>query len=328
MPTNLPPEYHEAERRYKEAKSPDEKAVALEELLSTIPKHKGTDKLRADYRKKLSKFKSQAQAKKKTGQHETSFHIVREGDVRIIILGCANVGKSSLVSSLTHASPEVSVSPYSTWVPTPGMLEFEGVHLQLIDTPSIDREYIEPEFLELIKNSDLLLLIVDLQSYPIQQFQNTIEILEKNGVLPLHKNTEMIESKTNYLPMIVAVNKDDGIKLDEEFDVLNELLREDGWILLPISVKTNRNINELFQFIIKEMKLIRVYSKRPHQNADMSHPFVLKKGSTVDEFAAKVHHDFIEKLKNARIWGTNVHDGQMVGKEHILHDSDVVELHI
>jgi len=328
MPTNLPPEYHEAERRYKEAKSPEEKAETLEALLSTIPKHKGTDKLRANYRRKLSKFKSQAQAKKKTGKHETYFHIEREGDARVIVLGCTNVGKSSLVNSLTHASPEVSSSPYSTWVPTPGMLEFENVHLQLIDTPPIDREYFEPEFLDLIKSSDLLLLMVDLQSYPIQQFQNTIDILEKNKIFPLHKIPEEIERKTFYLPMVVSVNKDDGEKLDEEFDVLNELLGEDGWTLLPISVKTSRNINELLQFIIKEMKFIRVYSKRPHQDADISNPFVLKKGSTVNEFAEKVHHDFIDNLKNARVWGASVHDGQMVGKDHILQDGDVVELHL
>jgi ribosome-interacting GTPase 1 len=208
------------------------------------------------------------------------------------------------------------------------MFEFEGIHLQIIDTPPIDREYIEHEFLDLIKNSDLLLVMVDLKSYPIQQFQNTVEILEQNRILPLHKKLEINESRTNFLPMIVAVNKDDGVKLDEDFDVLNELLREEGWILLPISVEENRNIYELFQFIIKEMELIRVYSKRPHQDADKSQPFVLKKGATVDEFAAKVHLDFIEKLKNARIWGAKVHDGQMVGKDHILQDGDVVELHI
>ncbi len=60
----------------------------------------------------------------------------------------------------------------------------------------------------------------------------------------------------------------------------------------------------------------------------MSVPFVLKIGSTIDEFAQKVHKDFYQNLKTARVWGSNVYDGQLVGRDHILHDKDIVELHL
>lgn len=329
MPTNLPPEYHEADRRYREAITPQEKADTLEELLSTIPKHKGTDKLRADLRKKLSKFKSQAQAaRKKTGKHDSHFHIEREGDGRVIVLGAANVGKSSLVKLITNAEPEISTSPFSTWSPTPGMMIHEGVHIQLIDTPAVTRDYIEPEFLDLIKNSDLILLLLDLQAYPIRQFQNSIDILEKNRIFALHMQIDNTEKKLFKIPVVVAVNKDDGENLDDEFEVLNELLREEGWVLLPISVKTGRNINELINFIIKELRIIRVYSKRPHEEADLEQPFILKSGGTVEDFAEKVHKDFAVNLKSAKVWGKDVRDGQSVSRDHELHDGDIVELHI
>lgn len=328
MPTNLPPEYFEAERRYKEARDPREKADALEELLSTIPKHKGTDKLRADYRRKLSKLKSQADAaKKKSAKHETHFHIEKEGDARVVVIGAANTGKSALVNKITHAKPEVSESPFSTWAPTPGMLEHEGVHIQLIDTPAIDRDYMEPEFADLIKHADLVLLMLDLQAFPIQQFQKSIDMLEQNRIAPFHTKDCSSDKKVFCVPMIVAVNKDDGENLDEEFDVLNELLREDGWVLLPVSVETGRNLDELLNFVIKELKIIRVYSKPPHKEADLSKPFVIKKGSTVEEFAEKVHKDFLHNLKSARVWGKGVHDGQQVGRDHVLFDGDIVELH-
>jgi ribosome-interacting GTPase 1 len=329
VPTNLPPEYYEAERHYKEASTPQEKADTLENLISTIPKYKGTDKLRADLRKKLSKFKSQAQsAQKKTGKHETHFHIEKEGDARVVVVGCANVGKSSLVAKVTHAEPAISASPYSSWAPTPGMMIHEGVHIQLIDTPAIDREYMEPEFVDLIKNADLILLMLDLQDYPLQQVEKSIEMLESHRIFALHKKNSNDEKRIWFVPIVIAVNKDDGKNLDQEFDVLNELLREEGWVLLPVSVKTERNLDQMMNFVIKELQIIRVYSKKPHEDADRSQPFILKSGSTLNDFTLAVHKDFHEKMKSARIWGKGVRDGQPIGRDHVLCDGDVIELHM
>ena len=73
---------------------------------------------------------------------------------------------------------------------------------------------------------------------------------------------------------------------------------------------------------------MRVYSKRPGEDPDLGSPFVMPRGGTLEEFAAGVHKDFYENLKSARIWGTDVYDGQMVGRDHILHDGDIVELHL
>ena len=111
MPTNLPPEYYEAEKRYRAAQSPPEKAACLEVLISTIPKHKGTDKLRADLRRRLSKLKSAAQSKKGAGKHESVFHIDKEGAGMVVVIGPPNVGKSALVDVLTNASPQVADFP-------------------------------------------------------------------------------------------------------------------------------------------------------------------------------------------------------------------------
>ena len=80
MATNLPPEYYEADKRYRAAKTPGEKISCIEELLRIVPKHKGTDKLRAGLRKRLSKLKTTAQAKKGTGKRESAFRIEKKGD--------------------------------------------------------------------------------------------------------------------------------------------------------------------------------------------------------------------------------------------------------
>lgn len=315
MPTNLPPEYHEAEKKFKSAVTPAEKADALEELISTIPKHKGTDKLRADYRKRLSKFKTAAQSKKNTGKHESPFKIEKEGDGRAVIIGCANTGKSSLVSELTHAEPDISASPFSTWSPTPGMLVYKEVHVQLIDTPAIERDYIEPEFVDLIKHADIIVVLLDLQEYPLKQYESTIELMSKIKL-------------EDYSSVIWVVNKCDLSEHITEFEVLQELLEGESCGCIPISVKSKFNINMLLDTILGKLDIIRVYSKEPHSEPDHSNPYILKNGSSIEEFAATVHKDFVENFKSARIWGKNVYAGQMVGKEHILFDGDIVELHI
>jgi ribosome-interacting GTPase 1 len=327
MPANLPPEYFSAERLFKEAKTIEEKVKCLEELISTIPKHKGTDKLRAEYRRKLAKLKSISQAAKKTGKHSSIFHIEREGAGRVAVIGMPNTGKSSLICKLTRAAPEVSDSPFTTWAPCPGMMNYENIQIQLIDTPPLNKDFYEPEIFDIIKSSDLILVLVDLQANPIDQFQTSIEILNQNRIYSPNQLNAREEKKIFWVPMLIVVNKDDDAKLDEDFAVLDEFLH-DEWELISISIKNERKLKELAKLIFDQLKIIRVYSKPPHKDADLSQPFVLNEGATIEEFALKVHKDFYDKLKTARVWGKGVHDGQLVRRDHVIFDGDVVELHI
>jgi uncharacterized protein len=328
MPTNLPPEYFELEKRYKLAKSPAEKADILEEILSVIPKHKGTDHLRADYRRQLSKLKSEARTQKGAVIQQSAFRIRREGAGQVVVVGAANVGKSMLVDTLTNATPEVSPAPYTTWTPTPGMMPIENVQVQLIDTPPLDREYIEPELIDLIRRSDMILIVVDLQTHPVEQLETTVEILRENRIHPLHLKTEKDEKKiASFIPFFVLANKCDDESLDEICEIFCELL-EVEWPMLSVSAKTGRNLDRLKQVVFKQLKIIRVYSKAPGEEPDYEHPFVMKQGGTVEEFAGKIHQDFMEDLKFARVWGSSAFDGQMVQRDYLLQDGDVVELKI
>ncbi|MFH1198133.1 MAG: GTPase [bacterium] len=327
MPTNLPPEYFDAERKFREAKDVDEKVTHLEELLSHIPKHKGTDKLRAEYRKKLSKLKSESYAKKKTGKHECHFHIEREGAGRIIIIGTTNVGKSSLVTKLTHAHPEVSECPYTTWAPTPGMVLFENIHLQLIDTPPVDRDFMEPEFLDLIRSSDLVFIMLDIQAFPLQEIDLILKLFAQNKINLSNKKNSIEDERIVSIPALIVVNKLDDDISTEDYNVLHELL-DPEWEILPISVKDDKNISEMIRRAVKLMRIIRIFSKPPGKDVAEGLPFILHEGCTIEEFAAKVHHDFVKNLKTARVWGKDVFNGQHVGRDHILFDGDVVELHI
>ena len=328
MPTNLPPEAIDAERRYRAAKSVAEKIACLEEYISAIPKHKGTDKLRAALRKRLSKLKTSSQGRKGVSRLVSAFHIDKEGAGQVVVVGLANVGKSALVAALTNATPEVSESPFTTWKPTPGMMFMENVQIQLVDTPSLDRGFVEPELLNLIRRPDLILLVVDLQTDPIQQLEDTIAFLQEHRIVPLRLKDRYTEQRRlTFKPLLVLVNKSDDEDSDEDFEIFRELL-EDDWPALPVSATTGRNLERLKQGVFERLEVIRVYSKPPGKEHDPSSPFILEKGGTVEEFARKVHKDFFDKLKSARVWGSAAFDGQMVGRDHVLRDGDVVELRI
>jgi ribosome-interacting GTPase 1 len=238
------------------------------------------------------------------------------------------VGKSALVAALTNATPEVADYPFTTWTPTPGMMPVENVQIQLIDTPPLNRDFVEPELMDLIRRSDLILLVVDLQADPIAQLEDMIALLREHRIVPHRlKDRHAEERRLTFIPLLVLANKCDDENTCEDFEIFRQLL-EDDWPLLPVSATTGRNLEGLKQAVFERLEIIRIYSKPPGGEPDLSAPFILKNDCTVAEFARKVHQDFFEKLKAARVWGSAEYDGQLVQRDHVLHDGDVVELRI
>jgi small GTP-binding protein len=328
MPTNLPPDYFVVEKQFREATLPEEKIACLEEMLAIVPKHKGTDHLRADLRRRLSKLKTAAETPKKAGRQASAYHIDREGAGQVVLVGAANVGKSALLAALTNAAPEVAEYPFTTWVPTPGMMPIEDIQVQLIDTPPLSPDFIEPEHLNLIRRADLVLVVVDLQAYPMQELEDTVSLLEAQRVMPQHRRDGYTgEVRMTFVPMRVVANKCDDEDWDGEFEVLSELLGEE-WTLIPVSAQTGRHVDEFKRGVFDALDIVRVYSKPPGEDPDLGAPFVIHKGATVQDLAGKIHKDFLEQLKSARVWGSATHDGQMVGRDHVLQDGDVVELRL
>ncbi len=227
MPANLPPTYYEIERRLREeAETPEEKIACVEELLAVIPKHKGTDHLCADLRKRLSKLKTAAQAPKRTTRQQSAFHLDREGAGRLVLVGPPNVGKSALVAALTHARPDISEGPFTTWTPTPGMMMVEDIQIQLVDTPPL-ADHVEPELFDLIKSADIIVPVVDVQGSPVEELSLVVEALAQRRIAPeRHRDRYPDESHMWYRPFLVLVNKDDEEALDEDVAVFGELLDE------------------------------------------------------------------------------------------------------
>ena len=175
----------------------------------------------------------------------------------------------------------------------------------------------------------MALLVVDLQADPIEQIEETLAMLEDKRIIPKHLQ-EGHEGglRIKYMPILGIVNKCDDESMDADFEVLCELMEKEECPLIPISVISARNFDQLKKTIYDELQIMRVYSRPPGNEPNFDSPFVLKIGSTVEEFAGKVHQDFRENLKSAKVWGSGAFDGQMVSRDYVLQDGDVVELRI
>ncbi len=125
----------------------------------------------------------------------------------------------------------------------------------------------------------------------------------------------------------MIANKNDDHSMEENVEIFRSLLA-DEWPLVSVSAKTGHNFDVLKETLFDTLEIIRVYTKVPGKEPDLGEPFVLKKGSKMEDLASKIHKDFLEKLKYARVWGKHVYDGQMVQRDHVLQDGDVVELHL
>jgi ribosome-interacting GTPase 1 len=327
MPANLPPEYFDAEKRYKEALSPAEKVAALEELIATIPKHKGTDKLRADFRRRLSKLRESAAKQKKSGKGDL-YTIEREGASQIALVGFANAGKSSVLASLTNAQPVIADYPMSTVMPLSGMMPFEDIQFQLVDLPPLGNESTDGWVSGIMRNADMLLIVIDLSDDPDVQAELILEQIEQWRI-PLLKKNE-IPDKTNYrkIKRIVIVAN----KLDRE-NARHGLEQIEGrwgneYHVAAVSTHTQDGIDELRDIIFRNSGIIRVYSKEPGKEPDLNAPFSVPAGSTVIDLGETIHKDFVTNLKYACVWGSSKFPGQKVHKDHILKDKDVVEFHV
>jgi ribosome-interacting GTPase 1 len=328
MPANLPPEYFEAEKRFRQANTLAEKIATLEDLISTVPKHKGTDKLRGDLRRKLSQLRKEAQIKKKGGKGSI-YSVDREGAAQVAIVGFPNSGKSSILASLTNAMPVIADYPISTVTPLPGMMPFEDIQIQLIDLPPIGNEATDGWVSSILRTSDSLLIVVDLNDDPEIQAELIIEQLNKWNIFVINFLKQNDEEKRFKIlkRAIIVGNKIDIDNASEAFQRLKE--RYGNYLpCIPISALKKENLEELKKEIFKVTGIIRVYSKPPGKEPDLTRPFTIPKGSTVLDLAGIIHKDFIFNLKFARIWGSAKFEGQRVEKTYILQDKDIVELHI
>ncbi len=327
MPANLPPQYKEAEDRYRQARTNDEKILALEAMLAIVPHHKGTDKLIGQLRKRLSQHREEAKRRPSTSRVIDPFVVRKEGAAQVLLVGLPNVGKSQILAAVTNALPLIADYPFTTRLPLPGMMKFENIQIQMVDTPPLMDEYAESGLFNLIRQAEALVIVLDLTEDCRTQIELVVEELKSRGINVLKKGEEKKgPGGISYKRAVIAGNKADlpaaqthCRKLLEDFSEIHPVL--------CISARENHNLEELKRDIFAILDVVRVYTKAPGKSADLQDPVILPRGSTVLNFAAQIHKDFAQKLKFARIWGMGKYNGQMVQRDNVLRDGDIIELH-
>jgi len=333
MPANLTPQYLEAEERFRKASSDEERLACLEEMLRVIPKHKGTEKLRKDIKTKMAKLRAKQESSKsvKGGAKRASYmdHIEKHGAAQIIILGPPNSGKSSLIGLVTNTEPEIAEYPFTTRKPLPAMMQFESIQFQMIDMPPITRDSYDGWMTNLIRNCNMIVLMVDLSSDDLLDgLDEVLELIKDAGlVLTGDKIPEEYEDSVFCKKTLLLANKIGEENAVDNFEILKEFYA-DQFPIMGISVLRDRNVDQFKQRVFEMLEIIRVYTKTPNKEVDYSDPIILQVNATVEDAAISIHKDFAYKLQYAKIWGENKFDGQRVTKSFVLTDGDVIEFHI
>ena len=325
MPANLPPDYFAAESALRAASTPQAKLEALERMLAVLPHHKGTDHLRAELRSRVAKV-GQELSRQHAGGHADAYTVHREGAGQVALVGAPNAGKSTLLHALTGAAARAGEYPFTTQLPQPAMMPFEDIQVQLVDLPPVSLGATPAWLRGLVGTADLLLLVIDLDTDPTADLQLVRAELEA-----LHAGPRLLgQAAVGHEPLESRPALIVGTKLDlPAADDGAELLRleiEDHLPLMLTSAASGVGLDALRTRIVEALNVIRVYAKPPGRPPDLTRPFVLVRGSTVEDLAEVVHHELRQKLQYAVRWPAGSAPLR-VGHQYELRDRDVIELH-
>jgi ribosome-interacting GTPase 1 len=366
MPTNVSPEYKKAEATYRKTRDPAERLALLKEMLSTIPKHKGTEHLQADIKSRIKELTQELAGPRKVGARTGPVQTVRpEGAAQIALLGPPSSGKSSLHVRLTGSQAEIGPFPHTTQAPLPGMLPYEDIHFQLVDLPPVSSAFMDSWLPNALQPARAALLVVDLADPAcVEHVMAMRQRLEEkritltdnwNGRLspgcgdpaaavPLDltssgpetgpadfaaagNSLEALEDPFRvHLPTLLLASKCDLARDPDELAVFAELVGA-NYPAVFVSTVTGEGLRQIGPLLFQGLALVRVYTKVPGRPPDYERPFTVFRGDTVADVAQLIHRELAATLKFARIWGSGKFDGQQVGREHPVRDKDVLELH-
>ncbi len=330
MPANLTPEYEKAELRYRQAGTDSERVEALQEMLAAIPKHKGTEKMQADLKHRLSELR-RADQQSSHYKGPDPFHIPKSGAGQVVLIGPPNTGKSSLLAVTTHADAKVADYPFTTTVPLPGMWHQDDVWLELVDTPPLTLEHVPPGLLGTIRGADVIGVMVEAGETALEQVEMVLGILRARGLVlrPVPRN-RLPPGDVVQRPGLIIANKADTTT-PQALETLRELYGASAGDarqeVIAISTRLRQGLDGLFARLWELLAAIRVYTKQPGHPPDLHRPFVVPIGATVADLALQIHRDLPGRMKFARLWGHSRFEGQQVHKTEILRDRDVVEIH-
>jgi ribosome-interacting GTPase 1 len=304
-------------------------------MLRAIPKHKGTEHLQADIKAKIKELSEEVSGPKGGGARTGPVTVIKpDGAGQIALVGPPNSGKSTLHDRLTGSRAHVGDYPFSTLYPQPGMLPVHDVAIQVVDLPPVTPEHPVPWLGNALQMADGCLLVVDLSEPGVVERVIALhDVLrdrkvELTGRWPVDRgDTDDHDMFTKVLPTLLVASKSERLAgAGEELAVLEELA-EIAYPCLAVSTETGEGLDHLGEWLFDHLGVVRVYTKIPGKDVDRDRPYTLPPGSTVADVALLVHRDMAESLTFAKLWGAGDFDAQQVGRDHVVADGDILELH-
>lgn len=293
--TNQSPQYQKAHAGFLGAQTNEEKLRWLEEMIRECPKHKSAEKMLANLRSRYVKLKEKIEKIKKASRSSGKQGIKKE-EMQAVIVGLTNSGKSSLLSLLTNAKPEIAQHYFTTKTPVVGMMNYSGINIQLIEIPAIKSEYYDAG---LVNTADVILILVSALD-DVEKVENELKRARGNKIIVFNNKNNLDERK------------------------VESTLKSRKLNYAIINTETRENLEELKEKTFKAFGKIRVFTKEPGKPRS-DNPLVLEPESIVKDVSEKIFHDS-SKVRETRIWGpSSKFPGQKVGLEHKLRDLDVVE---
>jgi uncharacterized protein len=241
-------------------------------------------------------------------KHQDWLSIKKQGIKQFVLVGCPNVGKSSLINKLSGLQTKIANYEFTTLKPIPGVVDINGAEFQIIDLPGLVEGAVDDvgggrRLIGIVKGSDGIILMHDLTK-PLADVEKIVNELEKAKITK---------------PLIVVGSKSDLVESKNAKTILSS--RFSNHLVIFVSTMTNEGILALRDALWNISNLIRVNSK------GQEHSMILEKNSTVRNFVEHIHRDLVNKFRFARISGPSARfENQQVGLDHELQDMDVVEV--
>jgi len=358
MSSNVSLEYAMAQRKYYAARTSEEKLAALLEMKSTAPSHKGAENLRSDLNRKIAELKSEIERSKslsaKKGGASVSMYVKKDGVGQIVIIGLPNSGKSWLLNKLVGKEiAQVTPYPFATKEPSPGMMVYDGSSIQLVELPALIEGSSEGkaqgrEIIGVVRNADSVIvcaaspedkkIIVDELSKSLIYLNKTkppivVKVSSFPGVqisgkdllaFPVEQLEQYLKNSGYSNAQVIISGKINS--LVEVAEAMNEKISYKRALFVNPFEVTDHSLVDLRDQIFLMLNKMLVFTKKPGQDADLSEPLSLDRGSTVFDLAKILHKDFARNLKFAKVWGSTKFEGQRVGPDYVLKNKDIVEI--
>ncbi|GAB1207007.1 Ribosome-interacting GTPase 2 [Aspergillus pseudonomiae] len=316
-----------------------------------------------------------------SGGGGAGFDVSKSGDARVALVGFPSVGKSTFLSKITKTKSEAAAYSFTTLTAIPGVLEYGGAEIQILDLPGIIEGAAEGkgrgrQVISAAKTSDLILMVLDATKRAEQRalleaeldavgirlnkeppniylkqkkaggvkitFQTPPKYLDEKLIFNVLRDYKMLNCEVlirdeyatiddfidvimkdhrKYIRCLYVYNKIDSISLD----FLNQLAREPHTAVM--SCELDLGVQEVVDRVWKELRLIRVYTKRKGEDPDFSEALIVRSNSSIEEVCDSIHRTLKDSFKYALVWGASArHIPQRVGLGHIVADEDVVSI--